>query len=511
MINNEFPKDFLWGGALAANQCEGAWNIDGKGVSVADVQTKGASRFRKPIQNIPDELKPFINRLRDVTYKENDQYGSCFVFNPNTYPKNGIPCLIDGEYYPSHQGIDFYHHYKEDIKLLSNMGFKTLRLSIAWTRIFPNGIEEIPNEKGLQFYDDVFDECLKYNIKPLITLSHYEMPLYLANEYHGWSNKKVIDYFIHYVKTVFERYKDKVEYWITFNEINSIIHSGFVNAGVFSNDPFLLEQASLNQMIASARVVQLAHEKYKKFKIGGMLGYGPNYPTTCKPQNQFDNLHSFDLNTHYYSDVMLRGYLPEYKLKDLERKSIQLDYTKKELEDLKNGCCDFLAISYYQTGVYATKEDGYEKGIGNMTFTLNNPYLEKTKWGWQIDPLGLRFSLNQLYDRYHKPIFIVENGLGSQDLLTSDHKIHDSYRIDYLMKHLSEVKKAIVEDGVHVLGYTAWGCIDLISCSSGEMSKRYGFIYVDLDDQGCGTEKRIPKDSYYWYQNVIATNGINIK
>ena len=503
-----FPETFLWGGATAANQCEGAWDTDGKGVSVADVQTCGASSFRKELKGIPEEYKAFINAMRDVTYRdENGNTQACMTFRLNTYPESGTPVLADGEYYPNHKAIDFYHNYKEDIALFAEMGFRAYRMSIAWTRIYPTGLEDVPNEAGLQFYDNVFDELKKNAIEPVVTISHYEMPLVLTEKWNGWADRRMIDVFMKYVRTVFKRYEGKVKYWLTFNEINSIVHSGYANAGVFSKNRQLLEQASYHQMLAGALAVKEAHDNYPSYQIGCMISCMPPYAATCRPEDNLEALKSYDIKTNYYGDVMCRGYLPEYKLKDLERNGIHLIREDGDDEILKNGCVDFVSISYYQTGIAAAKTEGMEKATANMADTYRNPYLPKSEWGWQIDPVGLRFALNQLYDRYHKPIFIVENGMGSRDVLEADGTVHDPYRIEYLRQHLLAVADAVNEDGVNVMGYTSWGCIDLISCSTGEISKRYGFIYVDADNEGNGSMKRYRKDSFFWYKDVIASNG----
>jgi len=509
---SRFPKNFLWGGATAANQCEGAYDIGGKGLSTADVQTCGGiSNFDVKINGLPEEMMRFYKKLRYITYK--DELGvenACMLVKMDTYPEKGVPSILDSEYYPNHKAIDFYHHFKEDIKMFAEMGFKCYRMSIAWTRIFPNGEELIANEEGLKFYDEVFDECLKYGIQPVVTMSHYEMPLHLSIKYNGWANRKLIGLFEKFAKTIFERYKDKVKYWLTFNEINSIIHSGFMNAGVFSKDYKLLEQASYHQMLASAIVVKLAHENYPNFEVGCMISYSPPYPYTPNPEDNLEAIRLFDLKTNYYGDVMVRGYLPEYKLKELERMGITLIMEPGDSKILLEGCVDFIAISYYQTHMAIHKPVDQEVTTANMSKSYVNPYLEKSEWGWQIDPLGLRYALNLIYDRYHKPIFIVENGLGSKDVLEDNESINDPYRVEYLKKHIDAIGDAISIDGVNVMGYTPWGCIDLISCSTGEIDKRYGFIYVDVDNKGNGSMNRYRKDSFYWYKQVIESNGENL-
>lgn len=506
-----FKKDFLWGGASAANQSEGAYNEDGKGLSIADVLTCGGlSKYTVEIPGLPERYKEQMAKMRYVTYRNREETGASIVFRTETYPDQGIPALLEDEYYPNHKGIDFYHYYKEDIAMMAEMGLKCYRMSIAWTRIFPNGEEVFPNEAGLQFYDQVFDECLKYGIEPVVTMSHYELPLALSVRYNGFADRRVVGFFEKFAEVIFERYKNKVKYWMTFNELNSSVHSGYMNAGVFSKDKNLIEAGSYHQMLASAKAVKLAHEKYPQFQIGCMLGVSPSYPNSCKPEDNMESLKRDAMRDFYYADVMLRGYLPEYKIIKLKNENIQLPVLDGDLELLKEGVCDFMAISYYQTSVAAAKDESMEKTAGNMGNFLFNPYLKQSEWGWQIDPLGLRYTLNVMYDRYHKPLFIAENGLGAVDVLNADNTIHDPYRIEYLREHISAMKDAIVLDGVNVFGYTPWSCIDLISCSTGQISKRYGLIYVDLDNEGNGTLKRYKKDSFEWYKKVIATNGDNL-
>ncbi|GFP74675.1 glycoside hydrolase family 1 protein [Clostridium fungisolvens] len=469
-MNKGFPKGFLWGGALAAHQCEGAYNEDGKGLCTADTLICG---------NVMERL-----------------------FNISTDIKDGI-------YYPSHEAIDFYHRYKEDVKLFAEMGFKTLRTSIAWSRIFPNGDDETPNEKGLQFYDDLFDELLKYDIKPVITLSHYELPLGLLNKYGAWSNREAIKFFETYAKTVFERYKDKVKHWLTFNEINVVKMMPYLGGGMLLShtDPEFLQkayQAAHHQFVASSLAVKACHEIIPDAKIGMMMAGMLSYPKTCNPNDVWKNV-EMERNSLFFSDVMMRGYYPSHINRYFEENNISIEIENGDLELIKTYTTDFLAFSYYMSSVTsADPEDN--KMTGNFAMGISNPYLETSEWGWQIDPTGLRIYLNQLYDRYQKPLFIVENGLGAVDTVNEDGTIEDDYRIDYLKQHVLAMKEAI-KDGVELLGYTPWGCIDLVSCSTGEMKKRYGFIYVDKDNEGNGTLKRSKKKSFYWYKDVIESNG----
>lgn len=464
----KFPKEFLWGGATAANQCEGAWNEDGKGASIQDYMPHG-------IMQGPSEV----------------------------IDKHNLKL----------EGIDLYHHYKEDIALFAEMGFKVYRMSIAWSRIFPNGDDEKPNEKGLEFYDNVFDECKKYGIEPLVTLSHYETPYHLAKKYDGWRSRDLIGFYEKYVRTVFTRYKGKVHYWITFNEINSIWHFPLMGAGILTPKNSLsaqdLYQAAYHELVASALATKIGHEIDSENKIGCMVLGLTSYPRTCNPDDVIATMEE-SKRGYFFTDIHMRGYYPSYALKMMEKEGVVLDATDEDLEILKN-TCDFLSFSYYMSKCIASNPEQYEKGKGNLTTGVKNPYLQESQWGWQIDPKGLRYLLNTYYDRYQKPLFIVENGLGAKDTLLSEEKdgywVEDDYRIQYMNDHLAQVSKAIEDDGVEVMGYTSWGCIDLISASTAEMKKRYGFIYVDRNNDGTGTFKRYKKKSFYWYKNVIETNG----
>ena len=464
----KFPKEFLWGGATAANQCEGAWNEDGKGASIQDYMPHG-------IMQGPSEV----------------------------IDKHNLKL----------EGIDLYHHYKEDIALFAEMGFKVYRMSIAWSRIFPNGDDEKPNEKGLEFYDNVFDECKKYGIEPLVTLSHYETPYHLAKKYDGWRSRDLIGFYEKYVRTVFTRYKEKVHYWITFNEINSIWHFPLMGAGILTQKNLLkaqdLYQAAHHELVASALATKIGHEIDSENKIGCMVLGLTSYPRTCNPDDVIATMEE-SKRGYFFTDIHMRGYYPSYALKMMEKEGVVLDATDEDLEMLKN-TCDFLSFSYYMSKCIASNPEQYEKGKGNLTTGVKNPYLQESQWGWQIDPKGLRYLLNTYYDRYQKPLFIVENGLGAKDTLLSEEKdgywVEDDYRIQYMNDHLAQVSKAIEDDGVEVMGYTSWGCIDLISASTAEMKKRYGFIYVDRNNDGTGTFKRYKKKSFYWYKNVIETNG----
>lgn len=462
-----FPKNFLWGGAVAANQCEGAYNEDGKGLSIQDVMPLGIKG--------PRTDKPTEDNLKLA-------------------------------------GIDFYHRYKEDIKLFAEMGFKVFRTSIAWSRIFPKGDEDKPNEKGLKFYDDLFDECHKYGIEPLVTLSHYETPLYLAEKYDGWINPQMISFYKNYVTTVFKRYKNKVKYWLTFNEINSVLHSPFMSGGINTPMDKLsksdLYQAIHHEMVASAAAVKIAHEINPEFKVGCMILSMPIYPLTPEPLDVIMAMKEDHFNT-FFADIHVRGEYPAYLNRYFRENGINIKVTEEEKQILKN-TVDFISFSYYVSVCATADKDKNIKGEGNLLGGVPNPTLKASEWGWQIDPLGLRYILNTLWDRYQKPLFIVENGLGAKDELITDENgnktVNDDYRIDYIKDHLLQVKEAI-EDGVDVMGYTSWGCIDLVSASTAEMKKRYGFIYVDRNDDGTGTLERYRKKSFYWYKKVIESNG----
>jgi 6-phospho-beta-glucosidase len=466
----KFPENFLWGGAIAANQAEGAWNLDGKGESISDHFIGGS-----------------VNTKRRFT-----------------------PVLEDGTFYPSHEAIDFYHRYKEDIALFAEMGFKVFRLSIAWSRIYPNGDDAEPNEAGLQFYDNVFDELHKYGIVPLVTISHYENPLTLTTKYGGWQNRKLVDFYVRYAKTLFERYKDKVKYWLTFNEINCLAgeFGAFFGGGMLlrpeENTNQVRFQALHHQLVASAMAVKLGHEINPDYKIGCMICYMASYPLTCNPSDVLMAQQQDQIFNMIAGDVHVRGYYPSFTKRFFIEKSVQLIKEKGDDEALKEGCVDFYTFSYYMTLCIGQQEQ--EKIGGNVFGGASNPYLKKSDWGWQIDPQGLRWVLNHIYDRYQIPLMVVENGLGAIDKVETDGSINDQYRIDYLKQHIEQMKEAVA-DGVDLIGYTTWAPIDLISASTGEMAKRYGFIYVNKHDDATGTLKRSKKKSFYWYKNVIASNG----
>ncbi len=480
-----FRKDFLWGGATAANQFEGGITEGGKGLSVPDVMTGGT---RTEPRHITDGIFP--------------QY-----------------------FYPSHEAVDFYHRYKEDIALYAEMGFRCFRMSINWARIFPQGDEEEPNREGLDFYHRVFDECKHYGIEPLVTLSHYELPYYLAKEYGGWADRRLIELFIHYCETVFTEYKGKVKYWLTFNEINTLVMGVFGNimgAGILPpgqdvkvgtvngveeewDDVQRRYTALHHQLVASARAVQLAHYIDPENQVGAMILGRVAYPYTCKPEDALKAQQVMRQANYYCCDVQARGVYPSFSKWLWKKEGVTLDVSQEDAEILKNGTVDFISFSYYSSTT-ATDDPNVPVAMGNMMRGPANPYLKSSAWGWTIDAKGLRYYLNEMYDRYQLPLMIVENGLGAEDQLEEDGSIHDAYRIDYMREHIREMAQA-VEDGVDLMGYTVWGCTDLVSASTGEMKKRYGLVYVDKDNDGNGDLSRRPKDSFYWYKKVIASNG----
>ena len=472
-----FPENFLWGGAFAANQVEGAYDEDGKGLSTADIFPRGDRKSGGV----------FYRSYEQILEAVNDE---------------------DDRKYPKRRGIDHYHRFKEDIALFAQMGFKALRFSFSWPRIFPQGDEEFPNENGLNHYKEVIAELKKYGITPIITLSHFEMPLHLALEYNGWSERRVIDYYLRYTKTLIDTFHEDIRYWITFNEIDATLHIPLIGAGLIAEKTEDLEtvkyQALHHQFVASALLTKYVHETYPDLKIGCMSTKNLKYPASCRPEDCMQWLKETEMDAAC-TDVQVFGEYPYVWKKMWEEKGIRLEISEEERKILKENTVDFVSFSYYASLVTSAEGSKKEKTSANLLVGEKNPYLKTTPWGWQIDPIGLRFSLNQMYDRYKLPMFVAENGLGTLDVLENE-TVNDDYRIDYLRSHIAEMEKAI-EDGVPVFGYTYWGCIDCISASTSEMSKRYGFIYVDQDDEGNGSLKRYPKRSFAWYKKVIASNG----
>ena len=475
-----FREDFLWGGATAANQCEGGFDKGGRGLANVDVAPYGK------------------DRLAVITGKM-----KMFDFDKE-------------HFYPSKDAIEMYSYYKEDIKLFAEMGFKVYRMSIAWSRIFPKGDEDKPNEEGLKFYEDVFKECLKYNIKPLVTITHFDCPMHLIKEYGGWKNRKVIKFYENLCHAIFNRYKGLVEYWLTFNEINMILHAPFMGAGLYfeegENEEEIKYQASHHELVASAIATKIAHEVDKNNKVGCMLAAGIYYPYSSKPEDVLAAQQKND-EMYFFVDIQARGKYPNYALKKFERENLNIKIEKEDLELLKKYTVDFISFSYYSTRCAAADMRKHAKGHekDNIMKDIKNPELKQTDWGWTVDPLGLRITLNDIYDRYQKPMFIVENGLGAYDKVDKNGYVEDDYRIDYLREHIKNMKDAVEIDGVDLLGFTTWGPIDLVSAGTGEMTKRYGFIYVDRDDFGNGTLKRSRKKSFYWYKKVIESNGEDLE
>ena len=482
MKHNKLPESFFWGGSIAAHQLEGAWQEDGKGPAIMDYATAG-------------------------TYE-----------TPRVFTKG----IEKDKKYPSHQGIDFYHRYQEDIALFAEMGFTALRISIDWSRIYPNGDDELPNQAGIRYYQDVVATLLSYNIEPIVTLFHFEMPIHLVKEYGSWMNRKVINFYLKFAKTMFTALKGKVRYWVTFNEMNHIdpqteasdlftyILSGLKYSELEGNKKESLAIIGYHMTLAGVKAVKLGKEIDKDNQIGCVFGITPSYPYNCNPINVFNAFKEMDRD-FYQIDAMANGKFPDYKLFEYQELGIDIGISKEDEQAFRDGKIDFIGMNYYQTSV--THHDQEQDSEETLFGGVHNPYLEKSKWGWSIDPIGLRYLLNYTYRKYQIPIMITENGMGAVDVVTKgktlsdDGMIHDEYRIDYLRKHLSELKKAVLEDGVNCIGYLMWGPIDLISATTGEMKKRYGFIYVDKYDDGTGDLSRKRKDSFYWYQNIIKTNG----
>lgn len=474
-MTNSFPDNFLWGGAVAAHQVEGAWNVGGKGTSIVDVLSSGAHGIDRVITD-------------------------------------GIQ---EGYHYANHEAVDFYHRFREDIALFAEMGFRCFRTSIAWSRIFPRGDESEPNQEGLQYYDALFDELIRHGIEPVITLSHFEMPNALVTEYGGWKNRQVVDFFVRFSEVVLDRFQHKVKYWMTFNEINNQRNwktplFGYCCSGViFTQEPNPEEcmyQVLHHQFVASAQVVKLGHDINAELKIGCMIAMVPLYPYSCHPDDVMYAQEAMR-ERFLFSDVHVRGHYPAYILKEWQRKGYSIQMQPGDAQILREGCADYIGLSYYMSNAVSLHQAGSGTALSGFEGSVPNPHVKASDWGWQIDPVGLRYVLNILYERYEKPLFIVENGFGAIDTKDDADEINDDYRIDYLRAHIEQMKKAITDDGVDLMGYTPWGCIDCVSFTTGQYSKRYGFIYVDKHDDGSGTFARSRKKSFEWYRRVIASNG----
>ncbi|ELI8099840.1 TPA: 6-phospho-beta-glucosidase [Yersinia enterocolitica] len=475
MSVSTFPDGFLWGGALAANQAEGACFEGGKGLTTVDMIPHGEHRLAVKL----GQEKRFT--------------------------------LRDDEFYPSHQAIDFYHRYKEDIALMAEMGFTVFRTSIAWSRIYPNGDELTPNAEGIAFYRDLFNECRKHNIEPLVTLCHFDVPMHLVTEYGSWRNRKMVEFFTSYARTCFEAFDGLVKYWLTFNEINILLHSPFSGAGLVfepnENQEQVKYQAAHHELLASALATKIAHEVNPENQVGCMLAGGNFYPRTCKPEDVWTALEK-DRENLFFIDVQARGAYPAYTKRLFREKGISIA-TQVGDDDILKHTVDFVSFSYYASRCASADMNDHNSSAANIVKSLKNPHIQASEWGWGIDPLGLRITMNMMYDRYQKPLFLVENGLGAKDEINPQGEIEDDYRISYLREHIKAMAEAI-DDGIPVIGYTSWGCIDLVSASTGEMSKRYGFVYVDRDDLGKGSLARKKKKSFYWYKKVIASNGADL-
>lgn len=482
-----FPNGFLWGGATAANQVEGGWDEGGKGMTIQDCLP-----YREV--GVADFTKQFAYSSADLA--------EALAAGPEAN-------------YPKRRAIDFYHHYKEDIALFAEMGFKVLRVSICWSRIYTDPRDPEPNEEGIAFYEDMFRECRKHGIEPLVTLSHYDPPLALVTDYQGWYSREVIDLFVKYARTCFERFGHLVKYWLTFNEVDAMLRHAVTSGGLIEdrfpgkNFDEVIYQAMHHQMVASAQAVKLCHEMVPGSQVGCMMTKLCFYPYSCKPE---DNLATQQRmrGVYRYVDIQVFGEYPRYLWKEMEQKDVSIEYRPEDMELLREGTVDFVSFSYYMTSCMAADTEGLDMAPGNTVNGVKNPYLPSSEWGWQTDASGLRYSLVELYDRYRKPLFIVENGLGARDTLEEDGSVHDPYRAAYLEEHVRAMSDAINLDGVDLIGYTWWGCIDLVSESTRQMSKRYGFVYVDMDDYGNGTQKRYKKDSFDYYKRVIESNGTDL-
>lgn len=486
----KFPENFLWGGATAANQIEGGFDEDGRGLSISDVTTAGN-----------------LHKKRQITYIDKDGNPGVVtaLAGRNNIPKGAHGAVLPGYFYPNQLGVDFYHHYKEDIKMLSEMGFKVFRMSISWSRIFPKGDEQEPNKAGLEFYRNVFKELHKYDIEPLVSISHYDDPLYISEKYHDWSYRNMIDLYVHFATTVFKEYKDLVRYWITFNEINSPLLMLTFDDDATDKDYQHAYQKLHYQFVASARAVKVAHEINPENVVANMICGTTNYPATSDPKDILLTRHKWEQLIYYASDVQVKGKYPVFSKRLWQEHDVHLDINDQDLIDLKNGTVDMYTFSYYHSTL-ATVHEFDDTVSGNFAKGAKNPYLKYSEWGWATDPMGLEYFLEIIADRYDNlPIMIVENGLGAQDKVEND-EIHDDYRIKYYRDHI-EAMKRVIENGVNLIGYTTWGCIDEVSAGTGQMSKRYGLIYVDRQDDGSGSLRRLPKDSFYWYKHVIESNG----
>jgi 6-phospho-beta-glucosidase len=470
-----FPADFLWGAASAAYQVEGAWDEDGKGLSVWDVFTK-----------IPG--KTFQGSNGDVA-------------------------------------VDHYHRYKEDIALMAEMGLKAYRFSVSWPRIYPRGRGEI-NEAGIQFYSQLIDELLSNGIEPILTLYHWDVPQALMEEYGAWESRQIIEDFTSYCITLYKYFGDRVRYWVSLNEQNYNFHHGFLTAmhppGVKDRKRFY--EANHIAFLANAKTIDAFRHHVPKGKIGPSFAYSPAYPLTSKPSDvlAFENAEAF--TNDWWLDVYCRGRYPEAAFRHLSEQELAPTIRDGDLELLQKGIPDFLGVNYYQTITYEAnplsgiaegtlnttgqKGSGQETGIPGLYKTKRNPHVETTNWDWAIDPVGLRIGLRRLASRYQLPIMITENGLGDFDVLEASDAVNDVPRIAYLRSHIEQCRQAI-SDGVDLIGYCVWSFTDLLSWLNG-YQKRYGLVYVNRDESDPKDLRRIRKQSFYWYRDVINANGENV-
>ena len=485
-LRNGFPDDFLWGGAISASQADGGWNEGGKGKSTQDCRWLDGTWTHEQIEE-KHHNNPFSH---DELMAALDDVGT--------------------EFYPFRRGCDFYHHWKEDLDLFAEMGLKLFRTSICWSRIFPNGDDETPNAEGIAWYRELFTACHERGIKTFVTMLHYDIPVNLVTKYGGWKSRKTIDFFVRYVETIVDELGDLVDFWLPFNEFNAGRFAPWDGVCLVADEEGeKLDQSIFqclhHEFVANAHAVRIVHEKFPGVPVGGMIARFCTYPATCKPEDNLQALHDDQYANWFYTDVMARGAYPAYMCRYFDQVDVEIEMEPGDEELLAEHTVDFLAFSYYFSQV-ATADQGWAKTSGNLVMANKNPYLESTEWGWQIDPIGLRVTLNQMYDRYGLPLYIAENGLGTSDVLEEDDSVHDPYRIDYLKRHIETMRDAVI-DGVDVRGYMIWGFLDIVACGPLSMSKRYGLIYVDLDNEGKGTGRRYRKDSFYWYKNCIAANG----
>lgn len=476
----QFPKNFLWGAATSAYQVEGAALLDGKKASQQD------------------------------------------VINEKSFEEKGFAS--------AEIASDHYHHYKEDVALMAEMGFSTYRFSISWSRVFPDGVGEV-NEKGIEFYRKLIDELLTYGIEPIVTLYHYDLPWALVEKYQGWLDRRIVADFEYYAKFVINEFKDKVKYWTTINEQSIIVQYWTQKCYIpkeLQSQNQLRYQINHHMNLAHATACKLVHELVPDGFVGAALGYAPIYPLTSKPEDVLAALNAHDLRNAFYLDIYFKGIYTESAMTYLQENHLAPIVELGDMDLIKDGYSDFLALNYYasECAKACPKESGKAIRYSGVNLSgkkgeisgfethpgfyemCKNPHLDTTDWDWAIDPIGLEYAFRDIYTRYNKPLMITENGLGAFDELTPEGKVHDEYRISYLRDHIKAIKRAM-EKGVEVWAYCPWSALDLLSTSNG-VKKRYGFIYVDRTDDDPKDCARIKKDSFYWYQKVIQSNGENL-